>query len=149
MHINPLTPREKLSPPSHHWIMEVWNEHLFPSPARAGGGVSHHKLVLGVGYAPGQSALRPLEPDGRRLPAGLSAASDLGHLRQGLGASQSPARQPARLFPLVSRAAEPAPGGGHCSGPGSGEAQEEEAWVWTWRHWNISVVFRPFCCALM
>lgn len=69
---------------------------------RAGRGISDYKLVLGVGHPLGQSALCALEPDRRGLPAWLSAAGHLGHLRQGLGAPEGPARQPARLLALVS-----------------------------------------------
>ena len=69
--------------------------------SRAGRGVPHHQLVPGAGHAVGQPAVRAVEPDGRGLPAGLCAAGHLGHLRQGLGAAQDAARQPARLLALV------------------------------------------------
>lgn len=64
--------------------------------------ISNYKLVIGIGYTFGQSTVCTLEPDCRRLLTGFSTTSYLGHLRQGLGASESPAWQPARLFTLVS-----------------------------------------------
>lgn len=74
---------------------------LFWFLCRAGGRVSHHQLVIGTGDEAGQSTLRPVEPDGGGLPPGLGPAGHVGHLRQGLGATQDPPRQPARLLSLV------------------------------------------------
>lgn len=72
------------------------------SSCRVRRGVSNYKLVLGIGYTLGQSAVCTLEPDCRGLPTWLRAAGYLGPLWQGLGASESPAWQPARLLALVS-----------------------------------------------
>lgn len=68
---------------------------------RTRGGISCHQLVPGAVHAPGQPAVRPVEPHSRGLPAGLGSAGHLGHLRQGLGPPKDPPRQPARLLSLV------------------------------------------------
>lgn len=68
---------------------------------RAGRGISCHQLVSGAGHTAGQSPVRLMEPHSRRLSVGLSSASHLGHLRQGLCSTQDPPWQLAWLFPLV------------------------------------------------